>query len=234
MKRRPKTWEGCWRALVLLANLLICLQLMPMSEGLDLFKEEMDELVAPHGNPMIDRDGLMVSFQEGAVAPLDGMTDEELEAELFEHVRRLRPVKGPARPKADLGKFQAYHNALAEIFDPDGEHPARTDFQGHGRKLNYVAAVTAISFGAAQFIADLQAKASTLCHLEGALRTNMLIIYDVHFNNVFWSLYINIIHRAKPQYRTNRKLQTSYRLLSLQLDPSELGGMEMKLMRFRL
>jgi hypothetical protein len=178
MKRRPKTWQGCRGALVLLANLLLCLQLVPMSEALDLFKEEMDEFVAPHGNPMIDQDGLTVGaqvpFQEGAVAPLDGMTDEELEAELFEHIRRLRPTKGPARPKADLEKFQAYHNALAEIFDPDGEHPARTDFQGHGRKLNYVGAVTAISFGAAQFIADLQAKASTVCRLERALRTTML------------------------------------------------------------
>ena len=151
MRCRPKTRQG-WEALVLLVILLLGLHLVPTSEASDLFEEEMDEFVASHGNFVIDQDGLtadaQASFQEGPAVPLDSMTDEELEVELFERIRQLHAPQSPGPPEIDFGKFQRYHDALADIIDPDGVHPARTASQGRGRKLSIYGLVVAESWNA--------------------------------------------------------------------------------------
>lgn len=62
---------------------------------------------------------------------LADMTEEEIEAELKKLMQTLRaPVRGKSFPKADLTAFNQFHEQMAQIFDPTGEHARAMEASG--------------------------------------------------------------------------------------------------------
>lgn len=74
------------------------------------------------------------------------MTDDELADELRRLVRVARPVSTFKFPEVDFTHFNAYHDKLAQILDPTGEHRRAAPPQRHSRRLSYVALITAGGF----------------------------------------------------------------------------------------
>ena len=134
-RRRRRHGGHAWRVLVL----CLCLLVGASCAAPTLTEEQFEMMDRVFSSP----DGGPITTSK----PIEAMSDEELEAEMRDLVRMMRPPRGEPFPKMNLDAFQEIHDALAKLLDPEGKHHDPSTHH-RGRRLSYVTMIISGGYAA--------------------------------------------------------------------------------------